>query len=212
MSLLDISITLRPDTPEWPGDTPFSCGWTWEMASGDSVNVSTITMSPHVGTHADAPLHVKHGAAASDALPLDAFVGQAVVLDVSGASGLLDRAALRAAGLHATPARLLLKTGRSIAHGAFPDAWPALTASCAAALAADGLVLLGVDSPSVDARESKSLDVHHALFDGDAQILENLNLSQVVGGIYDLIAVPVKLGGLDAAPVRAVLRHTYGGA
>jgi len=212
MRLLDISITLRPHTPEWPGDTPFSCGWTWEMASGDSVNVSTITMSPHVGTHADAPLHVKHGAAASDALPLDAFVGQAVVLDVSGASGLLDRAALRAAGLHATPARLLLKTGRSIAHGAFPDAWPALTASCAAALAADGLVLLGVDSPSVDARESKSLDVHHALFDGDAQILENLNLSQVVGGIYDLIAVPVKLGGLDAAPVRAVLRHTYGGA
>jgi arylformamidase len=212
VGLIDISITLGPGTPEWPGDTPFSCGWTLDMVNGASVNVSTITTSPHVGTHADAPLHVKRGAAASDALPIDAFVGPAVVLDVSGASGLLDRAALRAAGLEAIPARLLLKTGRSIARGAFPDAWPALTASCAAALAADGLVLLGVDSPSVDERESKSLDVHHALFDGGAQILENLDLSQVVGGIYDMIAVPVKLSGLDAAPVRAVLRHTHVGA
>jgi len=212
VSLIDISVTLRPDTPEWPGDTPFTCGWPMEMAEGASVNVSAFTTSPHVGTHADAPRHVRRGAAASDSLPLAAFVGPAVVLDVSGATGVLDRDALRAAGLEATPARLLLKTGRSIASGVFPGAWPALSADCAAALAADGLVLIGVDCPSVDERESKSLDVHHALFDGGAQILENLDLSRVAAGIYELIAAPVKLGGLDAAPVRAVLRHTHVGA
>jgi arylformamidase len=161
-----------------------------------------------VGTHADAPLHVRDGALPSDEMPIDAFIGPAVVLDVSSLAGELDRAALRMAGLHATPARLLLKTGRSSASGVFPEAWPALSADCAKALVADGLRLLGVDCPSVDLRESKSLDVHHALFDGGAFNLENLDLSIPAAGSYDLMAAPVKLGGLDAAPVRAVLRLT----
>jgi arylformamidase len=205
--LIDISVTLSPGTPEWPGDTPYSCGWTWRMAGGATVNVSTIGMSPHVGTHADAPLHVRDGAPASDTLPLDAFIGPAVVLDVASLAGPIDRDTLRRAGLDTTPARLLLRTGRTIARGPFPGTWPALTAECAAALAADGLRLFGVDCPSVDPRESKELAVHHALFDGGAYILENLDLSHAPAGAYDLIAAPVKLGGLDAAPVRAVLRQ-----
>ncbi len=210
--MIDISVTLSTATAEWPGDTPFSCGWSMQLAAGANVNVSTLTTSPHVGTHADAPLHVRDGAAGSDALPLDAFIGPATVLDVSRQASALDRAALRAAGLGATPARLLLRTGRSIAAGPFPAAWPALTAECAASLASEGLRLLGVDCPSVDVRESASLAVHHALFDGGAQILENLDLSRVAAGTYELVAVPVKLGGLDAAPVRAVLRSSHVGA
>jgi arylformamidase len=208
ITLIDISATLQPGTPEWPGDTPFSCGWTWRMSSGQSVNLSAITTSPHVGTHADAPLHVRDGAAASDALPLDVFVGEAVVLDVTALRGGLDRGALRAAGLTATPTRLLLKTGRSSASGVFPEAWPALTPECAAALVADGLRLLGVDCPSVDLRESTTLAVHHALFDHGAYNIENLDLSTPTAGSYDLLAAPVKYGGLDAAPVRAILRST----
>ncbi|MBI2407788.1 MAG: cyclase family protein [Gemmatimonadetes bacterium] len=207
MTLIDISATLQPGTPEWPGDTPFSCGWTWRMSNGESVNLSAITTSPHVGTHADAPLHVRDGAAASDALPLDAFIGEAVVLDVTALHGELDRGTLRAAGLTATPTRLLLKTGRSSASGAFPEGWPALTPECAAALVADGLRLLGVDCPSVDLRESTTLAVHHALFDGGAYNLENLDLSIPAAGPYHLMAAPIKLGALDAAPVRAVLHH-----
>ncbi|MHB1096359.1 MAG: cyclase family protein [Gemmatimonadaceae bacterium] len=207
-SLIDISVTLAPGTPEWPGDTPFSCGWTWRMANGESVNLSAITTSPHVGTHADAPLHVRDDAAPSDQLPLRAFIGAAVVLDVTGHAGELDRGALRAAGLARTPARLLLKTQKSIASGAFPEAWPALSNACAASLTAEGLLLLGVDCPSVDLRDSKELLVHHALFNGGACILENLDLSLVAAGPYDLMAAPVKYGGLDAAPVRAVLRHS----
>lgn len=206
--LIDISVTLAPGTPEWPGDTPYSCGWSWRMADGASVNVSTLATSPHVGTHADAPLHVRDGAAPSDALPLNAFVGPAVVLDVSACTGALDRATLRSVGLLETPVRLLLRTGQCIAGGVFPAEWPALTAECAAALTAEGLRLLGVDCPSVDFREAKHLHVHHALFDGGACILENLNLAHVAVGSYDLVAAPVKLGGLDAAPVRAILRHT----
>ncbi|HEY5491082.1 MAG TPA: cyclase family protein [Gemmatimonadaceae bacterium] len=205
--MIDISITLASGTPEWPGDTPFSCGWTAQIASGESVNVSMINTSPHVGTHADAPLHVRDGAAGSDRLPLDAFLGPVVVVNLARHEGVIDRQALRDAGLTATPARLLLRTDRTIARGAFPDGWPAISAGCAAELAGDGLLLLGVDCPSVDERASKVLAVHHALFDGGAYVLENLDLSQVPSGHYDLIALPVKLAGLDAAPVRAILQH-----
>jgi arylformamidase len=178
------------------------------MADGASVNLSALTTSPHVGTHADAPLHVHDDGAPSDQLPLDAFIGPAVVVDVSHLAGELDRDTLRAAGLVTTPARLLLKTGQSIARGGFPESWPALTAACVQSLTADGLRLVGVDCPSVDVRESKTLDVHHAIFGGGAFILENLDLSIPAAGSYDLMAAPVKLGGLDAAPVRAVLRQT----
>ena len=201
----DISVLVRPGTPEWPGDTPFSCGWTCRLSDGASVNLSSITSSPHVGTHADAPLHVHDGWPASDALPLTAFLGEALLLDVSGeADGPLDIA--HDDGRLAGVTRLLLRTGRSIAGGTFPAAWPVMPAATAAALARTGLLLLGVDAPSVDERESSSLDVHHALFGNGAYVLENLDLRGVPEGRYELVALPQRLEGLDAAPVRAVLK------
>lgn len=205
MAVRDISVSLHPGTPPWPGDTPFDCRWTWQQAAGASVNVSTISGSPHVGTHADAPVHVRDGAPGSDALPLEAFVGDAIVVDVSGSTGALELAALGLAP-EGTIERLLLRTGRSIAGGTFPDAWPVLSIACAEALLARGLRLLGTDAPSVDDRASVTLDVHHHLFDGGACILENLDLRDVVPGRYELVAPPLKLVGLDAAPVRAFLR------
>lgn len=182
------------------------------MAAGASVNVSTFTTSPHVGTHADAPLHVRPGTPGADALPLAVFYGTAAVVDVSDLSGsievglLLERCGR--AGVTGVVQRLLLKTGNTIAQGTFPDAWPFLSTDCVARLVDDGLVLLGVDCPSVDDRESKTLDVHHALFDRGAYVLENLDLRTVSAGVYELIAFPTKLVDLDAAPVRAVLRRT----
>jgi arylformamidase len=204
--LHDISVLVRVGTPEWPGDVAYSCGWTCRLADGASVNLSHVTASPHVGTHADAPLHVRDDWPASDALPLDAFVGPALVVDVSDAAdGVLglDPDDPRLRGCE----RLLLRTGRTIAAGGFPAGWPVLAARTAAALAARGVQLVGVDAPSVDERESKSLQVHHALFGGGAYVLENLDLRDVEPGGYDLIALPQRLAGLDAAPVRAVLRR-----
>lgn len=205
--MIDISITLSASTPEWPGDTPFSCGWSATIADGASVNVSAFTTSPHVGTHADAPLHVRDDAAGADRLPLEAFFGPVMVVNLVRHAGVIERETLRAAGLERTPPRLLLRTDRSIAQGEFPGDWPTLSPTCAAELAADGLLLLGVDCPSVDTRHSKELAVHHALFDGGAFILENLDLTSVPAGAYDLAAPPLKIAGLDAAPVRAILRH-----
>ena len=202
----DISVLVRPGTPEWPGDAPFTCGWTCRLADGASVNLSHVAGSPHVGTHADAPLHVRDGAAASDQLPLEPFLGDALVLDVSDApAGTLGLQAddPRLAGC----TRLLLRTGRTIADGRFPDEWPALSPATATVLALRGVRLVGVDAPSVDARESRTLDVHHALFDSGAFVLENLDLREVTPGWYDLVAPPQRLGDLDAAPVRALLRN-----
>jgi arylformamidase len=200
----DISVLVRRGTPEWPGDVPYQCGWTSRIADGASVNLSSVGGSPHVGTHADAPLHVKDGWPASDALPLDAFMGEALVLDVDGeCAGSLPLHAddMMFAGVE----RLLLRTGRTIADGRFPDDWPALSEETAAALARGGLRLLGVDAPSVDERNSKTLGVHRALFGAGAFVLENLDLRAVPAGRYSLIALPQRLEGLDAAPVRAVL-------
>jgi arylformamidase len=205
VTLRDISIALAPGTPEWPGDTPYSCGWSWRIAEGASVNVSAYTTSPHAGTHADAPLHVRDGWAAADAMPLGAFAGAARVLTVDPAPRTLEIRDLAALG-DGRIERLLLRTSCSIAGGTFPAAWPVLSLGAIAALLARGLRLLGVDAPSVDERESKSLPVHQALFAGSAYILENLDLRDAADGAYDLIALPVKLAGLDAAPVRAALR------
>lgn len=207
---LDVSILVSPATPEWPGDTPFDCRWAWRMSEGASVNVSAVSGSPHVGTHADAPLHVEDGWPASEDLPLDAFNGPCLVVDVSDVLAPLDLAELGArapGGAAAVTAaeRLLLRTGRSIADGRFPEAWATLSPGCAAALAAHRLRLLAVDAPSVDERESRALLVHRAVFAAGAWVLENLDLREATPGPWELRALPVRWAGLDAAPVRALL-------
>jgi arylformamidase len=203
--LLDISVLVQPGTPEWPGDVPFSCGWSARIDQGASVNLSHVAGSPHVGTHADAPLHVRDGWPPSDLLPLEPFLGPVTVLDVTRAPAgplVLDSDDPRLEGCE----RLLLRTDRTIAEGVFPERWPVLSAATAILLAAAGVKLVGVDAPSVDERESKMLEVHKALFGGGAYVLENLDLRGVAEGRYELIALPQRLAGLDAAPVRAALR------
>jgi arylformamidase len=203
--LRDISVGLSTSTPEWPGDTPWSCGWTATIANGSSVNLSSVASSPHVGTHADAPLHVRDGWPGSHELPLEAFYGPVVVIDVSEMKGELGFDLIEPLIAPYRLERLMLKTGCSVATGSFPDEWPSLTESCARTLIGLGLRLLAVDAPSVDLRDSKSLAVHKMLFQGNACIIENLDLRRTPAGAYELIAFPVKMMALDAAPLRAIL-------
>ncbi|HET7623234.1 MAG TPA: cyclase family protein [Gemmatimonadaceae bacterium] len=205
MSIHDISIAMGEGTPEWPGDTPYSCRWTWEISRGDSVNVSEIRSSPHVGTHADAPFHVRDDWPSSHDLPLEPFLGRALVLTVDPSRPLIEPGHL--ASLPSGPVeRLLLRSGRSIATGSFPDAWPTLTDASLRLLLDRGLRLLGVDSPSIDARTSTALGIHNSLFAAGAFNIENLDLRGVDDGEYELIAPPLKILRADAAPVRALLR------
>ena len=144
--LRDISVTLNPDTPEWPGDTPFTCGWSSLMGAGASVNVSSFTSSPHVGTHADAPLHVREGWSGSHELSLDAFFGPAIVVDVSSLEKQIAIEDLERIQSLPFVERLLLRTGRSIASGAFPEDWPTLSESCVRTLLGRGLRQLRAQS------------------------------------------------------------------
>ncbi|HEX2722588.1 MAG TPA: cyclase family protein [Gemmatimonadaceae bacterium] len=205
MRLRDISVTLSAGIPEWPGDTPYSCGWTATISDGSAVNLSCISSSPHVGTHADAPLHVRDGWPGSHELPLEAFYGPVVVADVTGFEGEVSFDLLEPLIAPYRLERLILKTGCTIASGAFPEEWPTLSESCARSLLGLGVRLLGMDAPSVDARDSKSLPVHKMLFSGNAFILENLDLRRTPAGEYNLMAFPIKVMSLDAAPVRAIL-------
>ena len=207
MRELDISIPMGSHTPEWPGDRPFACGWTMTLAAGDSVNLSAITTSPHVGTHADAPLHVHDGWLASHELPLSAFAGRAFVCSVDPAIDRVEIDHLTSLPSRGPVERLLLRTQCGVAGGSFPKRWPVLSVDTVRVLLGRGLVLLGVDTPSLDGLDSKTLDVHKALFSGGAFNLENLDLRSIADGAYELIAYPLLLADLDAAPVRAILKR-----
>ena len=207
--LYDISILVSEDTPPWPGDAAFQCNWTALMADGSSVNLSTVSGSPHVGTHADAPLHVCDGWNASEELPVAPFIGRATVVDVSDLSGEISTDEFLARATSKELERVLLRTGRTVADGSFPAEWPFLSHDALFHLLGSGdMKLLGVDAPSVDERESKTLRNHNNLFTTGAFILENLDLRAIEPGVYELVALPMRIAGLDAAPVRAFLRPT----
>ncbi len=205
----DISRALGQGLAPWPGDTPFGYRLTWRMADGAPVNVGAVSMGTHNGTHADAPLHYQADGAAIDALDLAIFTGPALVVDVSKAGFSITRDHLSAA-FSTRPqgvARLLLKTGAWPDGTKFPARLPTLAADVPAWLAAHGVRLLGVDVPSVDAIDSKDLPIHHGLRVAGILILESLDLDAVREGVYELIALPLKIAGGDASPVRAVLRE-----
>ena len=215
--LIDISIPLSAFTPPWPGDTPFTCGWNCRRESGDSVNLGTISTSAHVGTHADAPLHVESDWGASESLPPSVFIGDALVIALPPLHDVAED--VSATQMHSLWsalvgeqrfARVLLRTGCSIATGVFPADWPVLTPDAVHWLMARGVQLFGVDAPSVDRFTSKTLPIHHALFAAGAFNLENLSLAHVSPGVYELLAQPLSIHGADAAPVRALLRARSG--
>lgn len=216
MKIFDISRTLSDKTAPWPGDTQFHFDLNWKMAEGASVNVGAIRMSAHTGTHADAPFHFNPSGASIDDVPLDPYLGEAVVVDLttvfSGKSVVRDRArrvtiedlAGVAATLERVP-RLLLRTEVWKDSNVFPDWIPVIAPDVPGWLRERGVKLLGVDVPSVDPIEAKELANHHALAAGGIVILESLNLRDVAGGVYHLAALPLKIARGDAAPVRAIL-------
>lgn len=205
MMLWDISPALRPGMPVWPGDTPFAAVRSWTMSPGCPVNVSKITLSTHAGAHADAPLHYAADGADAGALDLRRYLGPAIVVHAFGAHPLVTRAHL-AGRIPAGTARVLIRTyARSPLDRWDPD-FAAVAADTIDWLAAQGVMLIGIDTPSLDPPESKTMDAHRAVRRAGLSILEGLVLDAVEEGPYELIALPLKLAGLDAAPVRAVLR------
>jgi len=212
MKIWDISRTLSNDFAEWPGDEPFHYRVTRDIAKGQSVNLGAITMSVHNGTHADARFHFDMKGESIEKTRLDTYLGRATVVDLAQAffrskeKHLITTEDLKphAEDIAAT-ARLLVKTERWSDSTIFPNQIPVIAADVPVWLQKNGVKLLGVDLPSMDEIDSKSLQNHHALARAGIAIVESLDLSDVAPGIYNFAALPLKIAGGDGAPVRAVL-------
>jgi arylformamidase len=204
--LIDISPALVVGMGVFPGDAAFEVSQTLTIGPGCPVNVSRIAMSTHCGAHVDAPLHYDAAGASIDNLDLEDFVGPARVIDARGEGRLCAFAEIESA-LGGAPARLLFKLMGRGDQLNWPTGFRALAPETVERLALGGTRLIGVDVPSVDPETSKSLPSHMVCRRHDIRIVENLVLADVLPGDYELIALPLRLKGLDAAPVRAVLRR-----
>jgi arylformamidase len=201
----DITPPVSPALAVWPGDTPARREVLLDLGRGDTVTLSTLHATVHLGAHADAPSHYSRDAEAIDRRPLETYVGPCQVLHVRAAA----RARLGPADLPGPirEPRVLLATGTHPDPERFTPEFAALTPELIEALHARGVRLVGVDTPSVDPFDSKQLPAHQACLARDIAILEGLVLAGVPEGRYELIALPLRLVGFDASPVRAILRR-----
>ena len=206
MKIYDISLPLDEGTVPWPGDAAFLKTTSLRIAEGASVNLSSFSTSSHNGTHADAPFHYDSVGETMDRLPLEIFLGPALLAEIA-TDREISVSALQSLDFTDTP-RLLLRTAPGRDRTRFPNRIATLSVEAVEWLAARGVRLIGVDIPSVDAVDSKALPIHHAIGRAGIHIIENLQLDGVPLGRYELIALPLKITGGDGSPIRAVLRST----
>lgn len=203
--LWDITPPVSAATPVWPGDTPFRHEPSWQMDAHCPVNVGRITMSPHTGAHADAPLHYAADGAPIADVALDPYLGPCRVIHCVGATPVVAPHHIDHA-MSGTPPRVLLRTYARAPLTEWDSGFCAVAPETIALLAAHGVRLVGIDTPSLDPQDSKTMDAHRAVRAHRLAILEGIVLDDVPEGDYELIALPLRLAGLDASPVRAVLR------
>lgn len=205
--VIDISPAITPKLGVWPGDTPLSREMLCDIEKGANITLSTLRATVHLGAHADGPNHYARGAPGIGQRRLDYYLGSCRVVDARVKRGQRVGVNDIAGGVEAIrEERVLIRTG------AFPDPdhwnedFAALEPALVDALAARGVITVGIDTPSVDLQNSKDLPAHAAFARHDMAILEGLVLAGVEPGVYELIALPLKLMGFDASPVRAILR------
>lgn len=208
MRIYDISLTLSPDLPTWPGDSPVVIGRVAKMEEGANANVSRMDMGVHTGTHVDAPFHFLTGGKTSEHLPLDLLIGPVYVLNLPDVVDRITAPVLRQAGIPPGALRLLIKTRNSqywaSGDSSFHTGFVGIGADGAGFLVDLGIKLIGVDYLSV-APYKQSRPTHEVLLKAGVVIVEGLNLSEVTQGLYTLYCLPLKLAGCDGAPARAIL-------
>ena len=207
--LFDVSLPVHPRMLTWPSDPPVEVEETSRMARGDHANVSRLALGTHTGTHVDPPFHFIDGAPTVDQLPLDAFIGPAVVLDLRAVRSQITPSDLAASGLPDGAERVLFRTTNSDLWAdpepAFPDEYVSLTVEGARWLVERGIRLVGTDFLSIEKRGAPGHPTHVALLDAGVVIVEGLDLRAVEPGAYRLAVLPLKVAGGDGAPARALL-------
>lgn len=201
MKIIDITRPLAPGLIVYPGDIEPS----FTQDDRDQYIITDLHLSSHSGTHIDAPAHYFRGAMAVDDIPFEALIGPAQVLDCTDAGETIEEKDLTG---RVSGKRLLIKTRFSDATRFSAD-YPGLKPDAASYLSGLGLACVGIDSPSIEPFEGDG-EVHRRLLSSGAVILELLDLSGVPEGNYQLVALPLRLEGLDGSPVRAILTSEEG--
>jgi arylformamidase len=205
-TIIDISRNLAADTAVWPGDTPYNLRKTMDRQQGDFVNLTTLTISAHTGSHVDAPYHFTDNGLTMEAVDLRPYWGQAQVVTIHKESGPLYPSDFSAYDL-ASAARILVRTpAGKLPVTEFPPNFPHPSSKLADMLGSLGILLYGTDAFSMDDVNSETLPGHNAMLRNGISILEGLDLTQAPDGFYELAALPLKIIGGDGSPVRAVLR------
>ncbi|MBV7543237.1 arylformamidase [Acidovorax sp. sic0104] len=204
--LWDISPPVHAGSPVFPGDTAYSQQWCATIGPGCPVNVSAITLSPHVGAHADAPLHYDERGASIGDVSLDAFLGPCRVIHAIARGPLITWDHIAHAVDSTLPQRVLVRTYEHMPQDRWDGQLAAYAPDTIERLADLGVLLVGIDTASIDPADSKTLDSHQVIRRRGLRVLENLVLDNVSEGDYELIALPLKLTTADASPVRAILR------
>lgn len=207
-ALYDITPAVDGRLAVWPGDTPPGREVLLDMKAGAGITLSTLRSTVHLGAHADAPSHYGADAPSIEARDVALYLGPCVVLRVAVAPGTRIPASVLPPRLDAE--RVLFATGTYPDPRTFREDFAALEPALVDALHGRGVRLVGIDTPSVDLFASKDLPAHRRFLAHDMAILEGLLLHDVPEGRYELIALPLKLAGFDASPVRAVLRSLPG--
>jgi arylformamidase len=206
--IFDITPLVSARLRVWPGDTPPSREVLCDLRRGDTITLSTLHATVHLGAHADAPSHYGADAPAIHERSLDFYLGPCQVMPIDARRG--QRIGVKQLDSPVRAPRLLLATGTYPDPEDFNTDFAALEPELVDHLHEQGVRLVGIDTPSVDLFDSKTLPAHQAFLRHDMAILEGLVLEGVPAGVYELIALPLKLEGFDASPVRAVLRTVPG--
>lgn len=203
---IDITVPVSPGLPHWPDAPQVRFERRLDLAQGDEGTDSNLFMNVHAGTHVDAPAHFIAGGKTVEALPLDVLIGPVYVAQVPPQTQAIDASILNGLNIPENAIRVLLHTDNSQLWETsefYPD-FAAVTADGAEWLVQRGTRLIGIDYLSIQ-RFADNPDTHRILLGAEVIVIEGLNLSSVAGGWYELICLPMKLQGLEGAPVRAVL-------
>lgn len=205
MEIIDITPTINSRMAVFPGDTPFSAEFLMRTDQGDHLSLSKINTTVHLGAHADAPNHYAARAESIETRSLNFYIGKAQVIEVKIPSGARLRVADILGKVIEAP-RVLFKTKSFPDPYTWNDDFNSLSAELIEYLHEQKVILVGIDTPSIDPSTDKTLESHHSVHRYDMAILEGIVLESVKEGTYELIALPLKIEGADATPVRAILR------
>ncbi|WP_271078807.1 arylformamidase [Aurantiacibacter sp. MUD61] len=202
----DISQRLSSNTPLWPGEPELKVSRHASISPECPVNIGAISLPLHSGTHADAPLHYSNDGVASADSPLEPYVGRCMVVDARASGARIEMQDCDWSVIEGEK-RVLFRTYENFPHDAWDKNFTAVAPDVIARLRDAGALLIGIDTPSLDPQNSKTMDAHQEVLEGDMRILEGLVLDHVAPGAYELIALPLAIEGADASPVRAILRE-----